>query len=212
MKTHNDSDTNDDYESIELIYNTLKIELKNNNNINKKIEKMLYKCNSIDENLDIISEANSYCINNENKLYYLLCICKNDINKICELYKYNKIKISQNEENELIYGLINPFIELYKNILVNYESKIEKISKIIEKINNDNNKGDNDEKIHSFCDNKYLKRYKINNEKKNENNLFDLDDMLSNIFEEIFEENNFYSYKGNIIKNHSINISNEFNI
>ena len=71
MKRHNDSDTNDDYESLELIYNTLKIELKNNNNINKKIEKMLYKCNSIDENLDIISEANSYFINNENKLHYL---------------------------------------------------------------------------------------------------------------------------------------------
>ena len=128
------------------------------------------------------------------------------------MYKYNKIKISQKEENELIYGLINPFIELYKNILVNYESKIEIINKIIEKINNDKDKDNNDEKIHSFCDNKYLKRYKINNEKKSDNNLFGLDDILSNIFEEIFEENNFYSYKGNIIKNHSINISNEFNI
>ena len=197
-----DNKNNCDYESIELINKVINIELINKKELKNKIEKLLFKIKNLDDIINSFSEINSNKINNENKLIYMIYNCLYEINKINEMYKYNKFKISKKQENELIYGLINPFIEFIKNIISNFESKIEILSKDINQLNK--YKENLDKKINSLCLNK--SEIKEKNEKEDGN----IEYKLSNYLEEIYEENNFYSYKGNIVKNQYIIIEDEF--
>ena len=176
--------------------------LKNKKELKNKIEKLLFKIKNLDDIINSFSEINSNKINNENKLIYMIYNCLYEINKINEMYKYNKFKISKNQENELIHGLINPFIEFIKKIISNFESKIEILSKEINQLNK--NKEIFDEKINSLCLNNCEIKDKIDKDDDN------IGYKLSNYLEEIYEENNFYSYKGNIVKNQYINIEDEF--
>ena len=104
----------------------------------------------------------------------------------------------------MINGIINPFIKLFNEIIKDYESKIDALLKRREQ-----SKTNYDEKVHSFCKNKYLNKCEINEDNKKENN--NTENLISNYLEEIYEENNFYSNKGNIIKNkYMVNIEEEF--
>ena len=204
LKKKKDSN-NCDYESAELINNSINIELKNKNQIKAKIEKLLYECKINDTKINNIFEMNSLNINIHNKLKFLLNKCKNDIDKICELYKYNKF--SQKEENEFIYGIINPFLNFFNFVIRDLESKIVNMSNEID--NFSLNKGNKEERVHSFCENNYLnklKKVEINGGRDGEN----FDKIISNYLEEVYEENNFYSTKGIIIDYKCINIEEEF--
>ena len=198
----NNNNNNCDYESIELINKVINIELINKKDLKNKIAKLLSKIKNLDDIINSFSEINSNKINNENKLIYMIYNCLYEINKINEMYKYNKFKISKKQENELIYGLINPFIEFIKNIISKYKKKIEILSKDINQLNK--YKENLDKKINSLCLNK--SEIKEKNEKEDGN----IEYKLSNYLEEIYEENNFYSYKGNIVKNQYIIIEDEF--
>ena len=129
----------------------------------------------------------------ENKLNLLLLKCKNDINQINEMYKYNKIKMSKNEEAELINVLIKPFIE--------YLDK--EIKELKEKINTfiENESGE--------YDNENISKNKLIN--KNDNiEKCNLENQLCFNLQDILEKNKFYSLNENIIKNHYIDLENEF--
>ena len=201
IENEENNNYNCNYESVDLINKVLKIELKDKNEIKDKIGKLINKCKLIDDKICLISEINTNGINIDKKYKYLLFNCLNEIYKINELYKYNKFKISKKEENEFIYGLINPFIEFLNKILKDCELKIDKLSKQMEQLRKNKNKNS------SYFENKYLDKYEKNEEKYNEDNL---EDILSNYFEEIYEENNFYSFNSQKISNNCIILEDEF--
>ena len=64
-----------------------------------------------------------------------------------------------------------------------------------------------DEKTYLFLKEKYYNKCDTENKKIKDKNL---DEMLSNKLEELYEENNFYSSRGNIINYKCINIDDEF--
>ena len=204
-ETKNSDKKNCDYKSIELINGAFNFELKDENEIKKQIENLLYKCNDYEEKINIISEINSYGINNKNELNYLLYKCKYDIDKIREMYKYNKF--SAQKENEYIYLLINPFLIFFNEIIQYLEIKINIVSQEIMKLNINT-----DEKTYLFLKEKYYNKCDTENkkikDKKNKDK--NLDEMLSDKLEELYEENNFYSSRGNIINYKCINIDDEF--
>ena len=185
----NKDNNNCDYESAELIDNCMNIEFKDKKEIKTKIENLLYECNINDTKINNIFEMNSLCLSIDNKLKFLLNKCRNEIDKICELYKYNKF--SQKEENEFICGIINPFINFFNSVIKDFESKINTMSKEIDMYNN--NKNNIEERAHSFCKNKYLNKLKKVEVGSSRNNV-NLREMISHYLEEIYEENNFYSF------------------
>ena len=190
---------NCDYESLELINKSLNMELKDKPTLKNKIEYILYKCNLIEQKINIICERNGNIKYNNDNLYIMLNYCKNDINIICEMYKYNKF--NKQEESKFIYGLINPFINFYNKMMQDLESYIQILEKEIKMLNFENKEG----KIHSFCENKFYKKLKDNKKKDN------IKKIISEYLEEILEENNFYSDKGNIMTNYCKNLDDEFN-
>lgn len=201
----NKDNNNCDYESAELIDNCMNIEFKDKKEIKAKIENLLYDCNINDTKINNIFEMNSLSLSIDNKLKILLNKCRNDIDKICELYKYNKF--SQKEENEFICGIINPFINFFNSVIKDFESKINTVSKEIDMFNK--HKNNKEERAHSFCNNKYLNELKkivVVNSSNNGN----LREIISNYLEEIYEENNFYTTKGIIIDYNCINMDDEF--
>ena len=203
---------NNNNEIIQKILNAIAQQQQNNLKGGKistqtmVIGKLIYKCNYFDDKINFISAENSNSVNNDNKYNYLFYNCLSKINKLNEIYKFNKFKINENQENELIYRLINPFVEFLFFIIKDYQLKIDKLYKEIEqlKIKKDNI---NKDKIHSLYENKYLNKYEIENE-KNESN--DLEGIISNYFEDIYIENNLYSFKGDIIPNKYMNLDDEF--
>ena len=204
MKKNKDRN-NCDYESVELINNCINIEFKNKKEIKTKIENLLYECNMNDSKINNIFEMNSLSISIDNKLKFLLNKCRNDVEKICELYKYNKF--SQKEENEFINGIINPFLNFFDYIIKDYESKINIVSNEIDMFNR--YKNSKKERAHFFCENKYINKLKkvgTDDSRYGRN----LGEMISNYLEEIYEENNFYTTKGILIDYKCINIDEEF--
>ena len=135
-------------------------------------------------------------INNfENKMNLLLLKCKNDINQINEMYKYNKNIMSKNEETQLINYLIKPFIEFIFNELEKLKEKINILTLPVKEELKDENV------------NKAIVKYE-NKFDINKNNEYEY--QLSNNLQDIFEKNNFYSMNEIIIKNHCINLDKEF--
>ena len=184
---------NCNFDSIELINKSINSELKANPNQKKEIERILYNCSLIDMKINFFAKVNGIIDNYEKKLNLLLLKCKNDINQINEMYKYNKIKMSKNEEAELINVLIKPFIE--------YLDK--EIKELKEKINTfiENEPGE--------YDNENIGKNKLIN--KNDNiEKCNLENQLCFNLQDILEKNKFYSLNENIIKNHYIDLENEF--
>ena len=184
---------NCNFDSIELINESLNLELKANPNQKKEIERILYNCSLIDMKINFFAKVNGIIDIYEKKLNLLLLKCKNDINQINEMYKYNKIKMSKNEEAELINVLIKPFIE--------YLDK--EIKELKEKINTfiENEPGEYDNE--NIGKNQLINKYD-NIEKSN------LENQLCFNLQDILEKNKFYSLNENIIKNHYIDLENEF--
>ena len=190
-------ENNFDFESKELI-NHINEELKGKPKIKNEIEKMIYNCSLTDNNIAIISEIRSNIKLFDSKSSLLLLKCRNDINQINEMYKYNKQIISKTKETELIYNLIKPFIEFYYKTIKEFEEKVN-IFIIKEK----------EEKIDIFID----KEENINISKHafhGENN--NLEKKLSHDLQDVFEKNNFYSLNEIIIKNHYINLDDDFDL
>ena len=130
--------------------------------------------------------------NFERRINLLLLKCKNDINQINEMYKYNKIRMSKEKESELINILINPFIECYNKEMKEFEQKI---------------KNDKFEIKHENIDLSFVENKNIDINKHDFDNL---ENNVSNNLMDIFEKNNFYSLSNTIIKNRAINLDNEF--
>ena len=190
-------ENNFDFESKELI-NHINEELKGKPKIKNEIEKMIYNCSLTDNNIAIISEIRSNIKLFDSKSSLLLLKCRNDINQINEMYKYNKQIISKTKETELIYNLIKPFIEFYYKTIKEFEEKVN-IFIIKEK----------EENIDIFID----KEENINISKHafhGENN--NLEKKLSHDLQDVFEKNNFYSLNEIIIKNHYINLDDDFDL
>ena len=185
--------------------NCINFELKDKNEIKIRIKNLLYECNINDTKINNIFEMNSLSISIENKLKLLLHKCRNDIDKICDLYKYNKF--SQKEENEFIYGIINPFINFFNSVIKDFESRINIVSNEINMLNK--YKNNKEERVHSFFKNKYLNKLeKVGADDSRAGG--NLGEMISDYLEEIYDENNFYTTKGIIIDYKCININEEF--
>ena len=185
---------NCDYQSEELI-NNINIGLKEKLEIKNKIQKLLYDCSLVNNKINIFAKLLGISKNYEKKLNLLLLKCKNDINQINEMYKYNKFKMSKKEEIELINLLINPFIEFLEKEI---KESNEKINDLIVK---DESYQLNDIKNISVLNNEniFVDKNKMNFEIK-----------LSSYFKDIFEKNNFFSLSQEIIKNHYISLDDEF--
>lgn len=197
---YDNEDDNDDYESLELIDKSLGFELENKKYLKNKIVNILSKCNSIKQKINIICERNGNIKYNNNKLNILLNYCKNDINIICEMYKYNKF--SKKEETKFIYGLINPLINFYNLMKDDLEAHFE----ILEKELKNSFKVNNETKIHLLSENNYLKNVKDNKNKEH------IEDEILQYLEDIFEENKFYIENGMIITHYCINLDDDFKI
>ena len=187
---------NCDFESQELINKAINGEEKEKSKIKYETKKILYNCSLLDKKINNFSEMSTKIKNFESKINLLLLKCKNDINQINEMYKYNKIRMSKTKEAELISILIHPFIECFDKKLKEYEQKfkdiISKEEKGIDKENIDLSIFNKNNIDAIECDNN-------KNENKFSYNLMD-----------IFEKNNFYSLSNNIIKNRYINLDEEF--
>ena len=189
---------------LDLINETITKELMNSNGKKEKIKKLLYKCKWNEKKINGISEDNSNSINIGNEYYYLFSNCLSEIKKINEIYKYIIHKNGKKQE-ELLCKIINPFIDLFNRILKDYKKKFPKLKK--ETWQSKKNEEGNKFKICSFRKNEYLNIYEIREEKYKSNKFKGI---LSNFFEEIYEENNFYFYKGEIIANKFIILDDEF--
>ena len=200
---YDEDNYNFNYESIELINKAILFELKNKKDI---VGKMIYKCNYYDDKINFIAIENSNVVNIDNKYNYLFYYCLSIFNKLNKIYKYNKFKINKNQENELIYGLINLFAEFFNKIIKDYKLKVVKLYKEAKqlKIKKDSI---NKYKIHSLIENKYLNKFETENEK---NEGIDSEGIISNYLEDIYKGNIFYSFKGDIITNKYINLDDEF--
>ena len=110
------------------------------------------------------------------------------------MYKYNKIKMSKIEEAELINVLIKPFIDYLTQEIAELK---EKINILIEK--------ESDE-----YDNKNIEKNMLLINEQDNNKESNLESQLSFNLQDIFEKNKFYSLNENIIKNHYINLENDF--
>ena len=185
---------NCDYQSEELI-NNINIGLKEKLEIKNKIQKLLYDCSLVNNKINIFAKLLGISKNYEKKLNLLLLKCKNDINQINEMYKYNKFKMSKKEEIELINLLINPFIEFLEKEI---KESNEKINDFIEK---DESYQLNDIQTISLLNNEniFIDKNKMN---------FEI--QLSCYFKDIFEKNNFFSLSQDIIKNHYVSLDDEF--
>ena len=187
---------NCDFESLELINKAINEKEKEKSKIKYEAEKILYNCSLLDNKINNFCEMSNKIKNFGNKINLLLLKCKNDINQINEMYKYNKIRMSKTKETELISILINPFIECFGKELKEYEQKFEYlISKEKKGIDNENND--------------------LSNFNKNNIDVIECDNnKIENKFSckllDIFEKNNFYSLSNNIIKNRYINLDEEF--
>ena len=177
---------NCDYEALKFQIKSIDKELKEKPNLKNEIEKIIYNCSSIENKINFLAKINGIMNIFEKKMNLLLLKCKNEINQINEMYKYNKYKMSKNEETVLINALIKPFIEFLSKEIKELE---EKMNILIKK-----------EKVGDEYDNIIID----NDEKKDYNN------QLSSDLQDIFEKNNFYSLNENIIKNHYINLDDEF--
>ena len=184
---------NYNFESLKSINKPLNLGLEYKPNQKKEIDSIIYNCSLIDKKVNYLSKVNGIINIYEKKINLLLLKCKNDINQINEMYKYNKIKMSKIEEAELINVLIKPFIDCFNKEIKELK---EKINILIEK--------ESDE-----YDNKNIERNKLINEQDN-NKESNLENQLSFNLQDIFEKNKFYSLNENIIKNHYINMENEF--
>ena len=131
-----------------------------------------------------------------NKINLLLLKCKNDINQINEMYKYNKIRMSKEKETELINILITPFIECFNKELKEYEQKLKDL---ISKENKEDKIENNDFSI-----------FNKNNNIINKYEKDDIENKLSFNLMNAFEKNNFYFLNNTIIKNRYINLDEEF--
>ena len=183
---------NCDFSSLELINNSINIEKIEKSKNNSEIKKILYNCSLLDYKINNFSEMSSKIKNFERRINLLLLKCKNDINQINEMYKYNKIRMSKEKESELINILINPFIECYYKELKEFEQKI---------------KNDKFEIKHENIDLSFVENKNIDINKHDFDNL---ENNVSNNLMDIFEKNNFYSLSNTIIKNRAINLDNEF--
>ena len=184
---------NYNFESMKSINKPLNLGLEYKPNQKKEIESIIYNCSLIDKKVNYLSKVNGIINIYEKKINLLLLKCKNDINQINEMYKYNKIKMSKIEEAELINVLIKPFIDYLTQEIKELK---EKINILIEK------------ESYKY-DNKNIERNKFINEQDN-NKQSNLENQLSFNLQDIFEKNKFYSLNENIIKNHYINLENEF--
>ena len=188
-------ENNFDYESKELI-NHINKELKVKPKIKNEIEKMIYNCSLIDNKIAMISEIRGSLKLFDSKLSLLLFKCRNNINQINEMYKYNKQMMTKTKETELIYNLIKPFIEFYYKTIKELEDKV-----------NNFIKKDEEENIDIFKDkedNNNIIKHVLNNENNN------LEKKLSFDLQDVFEKNNFYFLNDIIIKNHYINLDDDF--
>ena len=187
---------NCDFDSLELINKSINGEIKEDSKIKNEVEKILYKCSLLDNNINNFSELNSNMKNFESKINLLLLKCKNDINQINEMYKYNKIRMSKEKETELINILITPFIECFNKELKEYEQKLKDL---ISKENKEDKIENNDFSI-----------FNKNNNIINKYEKDDIENKLSFNLMNAFEKNNFYSLNNTIIKNRYINLDEEF--
>ena len=188
-------ENNYDYESLDLKNKAINIELKENPKQKKEFEKILYDCSLTDKKINVLVKIASIINNFENKMNLLLLKCKNDINQINEMYKYNKNIMSKNEETQLINYLIKPFIEFIFNELEELKEKINILTIPVKEELKDEN----------------VNKAILKDENKfdiNKNNEYE--HQLSNNLQDIFEKNNFYSMNEIIIKNHCINLDKEF--
>ena len=189
---------NCDFESLDLINKSINCEINENSKIKNEVEKIFYNCSLLDNIINNFSEMSSKNKIFENRINLLLLKCKNDINQINEMYKYNKIRMSKAKETELINILIKPFIECFNKELEDLDKKLKGL---ISKENTDNKFADNDFSV-----------FNKNNNIINENERDNIENELSFNLMDIFEKNNFYSLNNtnSIIKNRYINLDEEF--
>ena len=187
---------NCDFESLELINKSINGEKKENSKIKSEVEKLIYNCSLLDNNINKFSEMSSNLKNFQDRINLLLLKCKNDINQINEMYKYNKIRMSKEKETELINILITPFIECFNKELKEYEQKLKDL---ISKENKEDKNENNDFSI-----------FNKNNNIINKYEKDDIENKLSFNLMNAFEKNNFYSLNNTIIKNRYINLDEEF--
>ena len=185
------NENNYNYESLDLKNKAINMQLKEKPKQTKELEKILYDCFSSDKKINVLSKINSIISLFENQMNILLLKCKNDINQISEMYKYNKYIMSKNEEAQLINYLIKPFIVFMENKIEELKGKMNILAQPLKEKCYDNNR------------NKELLK-DLNKNKEN------YGPQLSNNMKEIFEKHNFYSLNENIIKNHYINLDKEF--
>ena len=180
-------ENNCDFESLKLFNKS--IELKGH--FKNEIEKILYNNNLYDKKTIIIARINGIINCLEKKMNLLLLKCKNDIIQINEIYKYNKIMMSKNQERDFINVLTNPFIQLLANEINDLKEKINDFLK------------DNGEENENNNENKLINKFDLIKDKTN------FEKQLSFCLEDTFEKNNYFSFS-EIIKNHYINLDDDF--
>ena len=180
-------ENNCDFESLKLFNKS--IELKGH--FKNEIEKILYNNNLFDKKTIIIARINGIINCLEKKMNLLLLKCKNDIIQINEIYKYNKIMMSKNQERDFINVLTNPFIQLLANEINDLKEKMNDFLK------------DNGEENENNNENKLINKFDLIKDKTN------FEKQLSFCLEDTFEKNNYFSFS-EIIKNHYINLDDDF--